>query len=74
MGNGAGDKLARGMAKAQFPSSSGVSDKKWSDAFADFDPAAYKATEDAKDAAKEQRLRDADAEEAGIPSTQSRKA
>lgn len=33
MGVGAGDKLARGAAKAVFPSSSHVSDEKWAQAF-----------------------------------------
>ena len=33
MATGSGDKLARGAARATFPSLSHVSDKKWADAF-----------------------------------------
>jgi len=43
MQTGTGDKLARGLHKAQFPPAGGnVSQDKWDDIFGDFDPEAYK--------------------------------
>lgn len=42
MGKGFGDRLARGGAKAVFPSSEkGVTDEKFADAVKDFDPQTY---------------------------------
>jgi len=38
---GAGDKLARGMAKAQFPASEKTKQQKWDEAFKDFDPETF---------------------------------
>jgi hypothetical protein len=42
-GAGSGDRLARGMARAQFMTTEGgISEDKWAAAFDDFDPEAFK--------------------------------
>ena len=49
MATGSGDRLARGAVKAQFQATDGrMSDEKWSKAFDDFDPEAYKNKKDEK--------------------------
>jgi len=67
MGSGAGDKLARGAAKATFPASeAGVSDQKFNDAVADFDPVTYlKNVEKAEEEARQRREERIAAEQAG---------
>jgi len=40
--NGGGDQLARGAVRVQFHQAEGVSDKKWEEAFGDFDPEKFK--------------------------------
>jgi hypothetical protein len=43
-GVGSGDKLARGAVRANFSTTDGgVSQEKWNDIFADYDPEKYKA-------------------------------
>jgi hypothetical protein len=47
---GGGDKLAKGAARAQFPSSSSVAQEKWDAAFGEFDPEQYRRDADEKSA------------------------
>lgn len=53
-GKDSGDRLARGLVRAQFTGPENVSQEKWDDAFKDFDPEKYR--------------RDADLEKAGVSS------
>ena len=47
MAKGYGDRLARGGSKAVFPSSEGgITDKRWADAFGDFDAEKYRGDAD----------------------------
>jgi hypothetical protein len=50
MSLGGGDKLARGAAKAQFPSNSSISEEKWNAIFGEFDPEQYRRDADEKSA------------------------
>lgn len=51
MAKGYGDRLARGGSKAVFPSSEGgISDRKWADAFGDFDAEKYRGDADVQEA------------------------
>jgi hypothetical protein len=60
---GAGDKLARGAARAQFPPAEGISDEKWNNMFGDFDPEKYRRDADSE------KTRDVSAESGAIKET-----
>ena len=50
MAKGYGDRLARGGIKAVFPATEGgVSNKRWEDAFKDFDPEKFRNSDDKKE-------------------------
>lgn len=96
MGQGFGDRMARGGTKAAFPASEpGISEEKFNDAVKDFDPAAYaknaeaeeqavrdrkaqrliteQAEADQRERENEERRRNTNIEEAGIPGLKSAK-
>ena len=64
MALGGGDKLARGAAKAQFPSNSSISASKWDSIFEEFNADEYRAKVEAEDVERKRR-RDAIEESAG---------